>query len=324
MRRPRSLLRPRALPRGGTIGICSPAGPVDEKLLREGTEWLTAEGFAVVTAPHVLGRRGYLSGSDEERLGDFLGLLRDPAIDAILFSRGGFGTARWLPRVDAAELRAARKLIVGYSDVTSVGLFLRRCAGLVSIHGPMLRSDATPEARARLFALACGEPEGRSALAGEGLRRGRVEAPLVGGNLTLVAGSLGTPWEVETRGAILFLEEVSEQPYAIDRFLTQLRNAGKLAGLAGVALGRFANCESERYTEVTSADVLREVFQSAFDGPIVAGLAFGHVPDNLALAIGVRARLDGGAGTLALLEDAVRTPSVARSTLAKPRQGSAA
>jgi muramoyltetrapeptide carboxypeptidase len=300
-----SLLRPHALTRGGTIGICSPAGPLDEAQLHEGDAWLRREGFEVVVAPHVLTRRGYLAGHDEERLGDFLELLRDPAIDAILFSRGGYGTARWLPRLEAGELRAARKLVIGYSDATSVCLFLRRCAGLASIHGPMLRSDATPAARARLLALACGEPDGQAPLAGEAVRGGAVEAPLVGGNLTLVTGSLGTPWEIDTHGAILFLEEVSEQPYAIDRFLTQLRNAGKLEHVAGVALGRFANCESERYPEVSSADVLREIFEAAFKGPIVTGLPFGHVADNLALAVGVRARLDGGAGTLTLLEPAV-------------------
>ena len=137
------------------------------------------------------------------------------------------------------------------------------------------------------------------------LRGGAVEGPLVGGNLTLVAGSLGTPWEIDTHGAILFLEEVSEQPYAIDRLLTQLRNAGKLEYIAGAALGLFANCESERYPEVSSADVLREIFEGAFKGPIVTGLPFGHVADNLALAVGVRARLDGGAGTLTLMEPVV-------------------
>ena len=125
-----SLLRPHALPRGGTIGVCSPAGPVEDAQLREGSAWLAGEGFEVVITPHTLTRRGYLAGSDEERLGDFLDLLRDPAIDAILFSRGGYGTARWLPRLEAGELRAARKLVIGYSDATSVGLFLRRCAGL--------------------------------------------------------------------------------------------------------------------------------------------------------------------------------------------------
>jgi muramoyltetrapeptide carboxypeptidase len=300
-----SLLRPHALPRGGTLGICSPAGPVEEALVREGSEWLRGEGFEVALAPHTLTRRGYLSGSDDERLGDFLELLRDPGIDAIYFSRGGYGTARWLPRVEAGELRAARKLVMGYSDATSVLLFLRRCAGLASIHCPMLRSDMTPGARARLLALACGEAEGLAPLAGEGLRGGVVEAPLVGGNLTLVTGSLGTPWEIDTQGAILFLEEVAEQPYAIDRLLTQLRNAGKLEQVAGVALGRFAKCESERYPEVSSADVLREILEGAFKGPIVTGLPFGHVADNLALAVGVRARLDGGSGTLALLEPAV-------------------
>ena len=302
------LVLPRALPRGGTLGICSPAGPVDAERLRWGIDWLESEGFRVVCAPHVRARCGYLAGDDRQRLEDFLALLRDPQVHAIVYSRGGYGTARWLAGLDPEELRAVRKLVIGHSDATSLALFLRARAGLGSIHGPMLqRDDLTAGARRRLLALACGEPEGGAPLRGVTVRAGVATGPLVGGNLTLLTSSLATPWEIDTRGAVLFLEDVSEQPYAIDRQLQQLRAAGKLDVLAGVALGHFVGCDSPRYPEVSAHDVLAEVLGAAFDGPIVRDLSFGHIADNCALPIGPRARLDGDAGTLTLLETAVET-----------------
>jgi len=302
------LLRPLALPRGGTVGVCSPAGPVEEPCLAWGIEWLRGAGFDVICSPNVLERCGYLAGSDQARLTDFLSLIRDPSIHAIVYSRGGYGTARWLEQLDPRELRDARKLVIGHSDATSLGLYLRARAGLASIHGPMLqRQDLTLEAQHRVLAMACGEPAALEPLVGRSLRGGDACGPLVGGNLTLVTSSLGTPWEIDTRGAILFLEDIAEQPYAIDRQLSQLRAAGKLSGLLGVALGEFVRCESTRYPDRSAHDVLHELLGAAFEGPIVRDLPFGHIADNRALPVGLPARLDGDAGTLTLLEAAVES-----------------
>jgi muramoyltetrapeptide carboxypeptidase len=195
--------------------------------------------------------------------------------------------------------------MVGYSDTTALSLFLLR-AGLVSIHGPMLdRDDLGDEARERLAALLRGEPAGQAPLGGKPLAAGRARGRLVGGNLRMLCASLGTPWEVDTRGAILFLEEVGEEPYAIDRSLGQLRDAGKLASLVGVAVGQLVDCESERYPEVSACDVVRDVLLPEIEGPIVADLPFGHTADNRALGVGVLAELDGDTGTLELVEPAV-------------------
>ncbi len=304
-------LRPHALPHGGTIGICSPAGPIDSTCLDWGIDWLRRAGFDVRCAPHVCGRLGYLAGSDEDRLQDFLTLMRDPSIHAVMYSRGGYGTARWLHALDPAELRSLRKLVIGHSDATILSLYLHARAGLASIHGPMLqRTDLSATAGERLIAMACGEARAMEPIEGEVIRGGYAEGPLIGGNLTMITSSLGTPWEIDARGCILFLEDIAEQPYAIDRQLRQLAAAGKLEGIAGIALGQFVNCESKRYPEPSVHDVLYEALAAATTGPILQDLPFGHVADNRALSIGLEAVLDGRdcrRGTLALSEAAVES-----------------
>jgi muramoyltetrapeptide carboxypeptidase len=302
-----SLLHPRPLAPGSTLGICAPAGPVDEEALAAGIRWLEGAGYAVRCARHLHGRQGYLAGPDAERLEDLLELWGAPEVRGIILARGGYGIARILRQLDPSELRRARKLVVGYSDATSLLLFLRRHAGLAAVHGPMLeRADVTEAARARLLALVRGEPAALEPLEGSGVAGGRASGPLVGGGLTLIASSLGTPWEIDTRGAIVFLEEVCEEPYAIDRLLVQLREAGKLREAAGIAVGQLVQCESERYPEFCARDVVREVLASEVEGPIVEDLPFGHIADNRALGFGVKAELDGKRGTLTLLEPVVR------------------
>ena len=221
-------------------------------------------------------------------------------------ARGGYGVSRYLARVDADELRQARKLVVGYSDTTHLLSYLQARAGLASVHGPMLeRDDVTAEARARQFALMRGEPAGLASLSGRALRGGVAEGPLVGGNLKMLHSSVGTPWEPNVDGAILFFEETSEAPYAIDRALVHLREAGWLARVRGVAVGQLVNCESTRYPGASAPDAVREILAAAVRGPLVVDLPFGHVADNRALGVGVSARLDGDRGLLTGLEPVV-------------------
>ncbi len=305
MRGGSDLVRPRALNPGATIGICAPSGPVETAAVADGERWLEDEGFRVLRAPHLEQRCGYLAGSDAVRAADFLELLRDPRVDAILFARGGYGVGRWIPQLDPAEVVAARKLIIGYSDATLFLLWLR-FAGLVSLHGPMLeRSDLTPEARARLIGLLRGDPQAGAALCGDSVRGGAATGPLVGGSLSLVVASLGTPWEIDTSGALLFFEEIDEPPYAVDRKLVQLRDAGKLSAAAGVAVGALVDCGSERYPEVEVEDVVRDLLLREVDGPVVCGLPIGHIRDNRAVGVGTLASLDGAVGALVLEEPVV-------------------
>ena len=306
----RKLTKPLALPPGSTVGICAPSGPVDVSALEAGLLWLDRAGYKTRCGAHLRDRCGFFAGGDEQRLGDLLELVRAPEVRAIILARGGYGLGRLLGRLDPRELRRARKLFVGYSDATLLLLWLSRCAGLAGVHGPMLeRSDTTPEARERLLELLRGGTGRQVPLEGAPLQGGRSRGRLVGGNLTLLAGSLGTPWEVDTRGAILFLEEVGEEPYAIDRTLLQLREAGKLRGARGVAVGQLVDCASERYPDVTARHVVAEILKAEVEGPIVEDLPFGHVADNRALGVGIAAELDGNLGTLTLLGPVVEDGS---------------
>lgn len=301
-----TLRRPRALRPGQAVGVCAPGGPMEEAALAQGLGWLESEGLPLRCGAHLRNRDGYLAGSDDERLDDLLTLVRDPEVDAILFARGGYGVGRLLPRLDPVLFADSAKLFIGYSDFTAFALWLQRHCALASIHGPMLeREGLTAEARSRLLALARGEPVG--AIEGKSMSGGRARGRLVGGNLRMITTTLGTPWEIDTSGAILFIEEIGEQPYALDRSFVQLRDSGKLEAAAGVAVGRLVDCESPRYPEVSACDVLERALLPEVRGPVVQGLPFGHVDDNRALGVGVLAELDGETGRLTLLEPVVDT-----------------
>ena len=300
------MVRPRALGPEHAIGVCAPSGPIEPEILDAGLAWLAGQGHPVVVGKNVRARAGYLAGGDAERLSDLESLVRDPSVGAILCVRGGYGVSRYLARLDPDELRRARKLVVGYSDATHLLSYLQARAGLASLHGPMLeRTDVTADARARELALMRGEPAGLASLSGRPVRGGVVEGPLVGGNLKMLHSSVGTPWEPALDGAILFFEETSEAPYAIDRALVHLREAGWLSRVRGVAVGQLVNCESTRYPGASAGEAVREILGAAVRGPIVEDLPFGHVADNRALGVGVGARLDGEHGVLTGLEPVV-------------------
>ncbi len=294
------LRRPCPAPRGAILGLCAPGGPVDGPTLDAGVSWLEGEGYRVRFGANLHRRSGYLAGTDDERLSDLRTLIRDPDVSAILLARGGYGISRILRALDPDELRECGKLFVGYSDATALLIHLRECAGLASVHGPMLdRTDLTTAARDRLLALLRGESG--EPLEGRSESGGRARGPLVGGNLTLVTASLGTASEIDTRGAILFLEEVGEEPYRIDRALVQLRDAGKLSEVTGVAVGQLVRCRGERYPQPSPEEVVREVLLPEVSGPVVVDLPFGHVADHRALGFGVEAELNGETGMLSLL-----------------------
>jgi muramoyltetrapeptide carboxypeptidase len=301
------LIKPRAIAPGATVGIAAPGGPIDAERLAAGRALWERAGFRVVHRDDVTARRGYLAGDDARRASELGELICDPGVDAIVCARGGYGTPRILDRLDAAAFRAARKPLVGYSDITALLLWQRRCAGLVGFHGPMLErgGDVDPVAlRVLLEALAGARSAEGRVWTGRPLGGGRASGRLVGGNLVLVVASLGTPWEVDTRGAILLVEDVNEPPYRIDRLLQQLRGAGKLANLAGIGMGAFTGCADERYPETSAEDVMAEIAR-AHGIPLVSELPFGHTLRNLAWPIGARATLDGDAGTLEILEPGV-------------------
>lgn len=300
------LIKPRALPPGASFGIAAPGGPVDPEPLAAGEALLQGAGFRTFRRGDLLARCGYLAGDDARRAKELMELVADPRVDAILCARGGYGCDRILPLLDAAAVRAARKPLVGYSDVTALLLWQRRCAGLMGFHGPMLDrgSDLDPGAFEALLVQLTGEAPVPDSLHGVGKGGGRAEGRLVGGSLTLVAASIGTPWEIDTRGAILMLEDRGEHPYRIDRMIQQLRGAGKLKGPVGIGLGDFASCVDERYPTPTAEGVIEEAVRP-LGLPLVKGLPFGHVRANATWPVGARARIDGERGELRILERGV-------------------
>jgi muramoyltetrapeptide carboxypeptidase len=290
---------------GGTIGIAAPAFPIDPKKLAAGEAMWREAGFQVRRREDLLNVDGFLAGDDARRSKELSDLISDPEIDVVVCARGGYGCHRIVSALDARRVRAARKPLVGYSDITTLLLWQRRCAGVVGFHGPMLEKGdhQAPEALAALVSLLTGASPG-PVLQGRGCGGGRAEGRLVGGNLVTLVASLGTPWEIDTRGAILLFEEIGERPYRIDRLLQQLRAAGKLDGVAGLGVGSLSGCDDSRYPRPSAEEVVSALV-APLRIPFVVGLPFGHGALNLAWPFGVRGRIDGELGTVEPLERAV-------------------
>ncbi len=299
------LRRPRGLRPGATLGIAAPGGPVDPERLEAGEALLRQAGFRTHRRDDLLARDGYLAGDDARRAKELMELVSHPGVDGIVCARGGYGCDRILPLLDAARVRAAAKPLVGFSDVTALLLWQQRRAGLGGFHGPMLDrgEDVDPQAFASLAAQLCGGL-GESVLCGVGRGGGTAGGRLVGGSLTLVAASIGTPWEVPARGAILLLEDRGERPYRVDRMLQQLRGSGLLGRVAGVGIGDVSSCIDERYPRPSVLEVIEQAVRP-LGVPLVTDLPFGHVRANFPWPTGARATLDGERGELRILERGV-------------------
>ena len=308
--------KPKRLQPGDTIAIVSPSSPPpNPKNIDRAVEMLKALGYRVKVAANARKRHGFLAGSDRERAADLMRAFTDRDVKAILCVRGGHGATRLLPLLDYAAIRRNPKIFVGYSDITALHCALLTKANLVTFHGPMLNADFVVqgfpkfirESFFRTLAQASapgGIRQGYKAETVSVLRGGVVRGELVGGNLSLLCSLIGTPWLPSFRRKILFLEDVNEAPYRVDRKLTHLLNTGLLQQVAGVAVGLCADCED-------ATAMRRGEFRQTLDGvlrerllplkvPVVKGLPFGHVPMNATLPVGVRVTLDGRAGDLIL------------------------
>jgi muramoyltetrapeptide carboxypeptidase len=301
-----------ALPPGSLIGIVAPAGPVGPERLAAVPALYAHFGYRCRIYPGCSQRSGYLAGPDALRLADLHAALADPEVAALHAVRGGYGCMRLLDAVDTALLRAQPKLLIGYSDLTALQALWAR-EGLPTLHAPMAASDlllpGRDADRDTLFALLQGGLRARDVLAPvlepSPLHvGGRAEGRLIGGNLSLVAALLGTPWAWDARGALLFLEDVGEDLYRIDRLLTQLRLAGVFDAVAGVVLGSFTEAEPP-------TALLQSMLQPLCERqgkPLLAGWPAGHGTPNRPLPLGLNALLDADAGTLTLGETLLRGP----------------
>ena len=304
-------LKPPPLREGDTIAVVAPASvPRDMSKFKQGVEQLRVRGYRVEVGRAEYVRRGYLCGPDPDRLNELNGYLRRPDVKLILSARGGYGTMRLLPELDYEAIKQHPKLLVGYSDITALHFAIFEKTGVPGISGPMAAvewHDPDP-ASERLFwdLVRGGTPESVLGPKGEqmqGVRPGTVQGVLLGGNLSVIVRLIGTPYLPSLDGAILYVEDVGEQPYRIDRMWTHLRLAGVFDRLAGVALGDFTDCETPG-ADFTLRDIIAGLAGET-GLPCVGGFPIGHGAVNVPVALGARVRLDGGAGTLTFLEPAV-------------------
>lgn len=298
------MIRPPRLREGSRVALVAPAGPIAEERIDVALDRCARLGLEPVLGRSVRARHGgYLAGTDTERLDDLQHALTDPDIDAVWALRGGYGTMRLLRDLDLAPVAASPRAYIGFSDNTAIHLALlaRR---VISFHAPHAGGEATELSEQCLRdVLFRAEPAGVLPLPAREpvtLHDGVAEGPLIGGNLALLAAMCGTPAAPVARDCILFVEDIGEPAYRLDRQWTQLLLAGALDGVAGLAFGRFTDCG-----ESDEVHALLHEMASSMGVPAVAELPIGHEPDNWTLPLGVRARLDAGSGTLELLEPAV-------------------
>jgi muramoyltetrapeptide carboxypeptidase len=297
--------KPAALKPGARIGVIAPAGCVDAPSILAGVEAIEAEGFHVELAPGIYARKGYLAGDERIRAQDLLAFFCRADIDAIFCARGGFGSIQLLPYL-TSELSQYPKIFVGYSDITVLINWLCQFCSMVTFHAPMVAMDIArglePRSRDYFWGVLTGSRRDWTVRLSDAVRSGKARAEMMGGCLSLLVTTLGTPYEIDTRGKILFLEDVGERPYRIERMLTHLKMAGKFDGVAGVVFGEFAHCGGDGPRDIRQ--VVSDLFRDAAY-PVVMGLAAGHGAENLALPFGVKMSLNGDDGILSLDESPV-------------------
>lgn len=288
----KKVLVPEPLKKGDVIRIVAASSPFEKDAFLAGVRWLESQGFIIRYRKDIFTRLPYLAGNDERRADELGEALADDDAGAILFARGGYGAMRLLPFMKKMRKPAKPKIIMGYSDVTSLLVYFRQLFNWATFYGPVVAKDisaATPRISLRAVKEALTTPwPGRTFTFSQAkvIREGSAKAEIVGGCLTLVNAHLGTPYALDVRGKILFLEDVNEKPYQIDRFLTQLRHAGVFDRCCGVLIGSMAGPNPQRHYQKTVAD-----FFAADKFPVVMGLPFGHLKNKLCLPLGMEARM---------------------------------
>ncbi len=299
------LRKPPALKKGDLIGVVAPAGAVKTEDLGNGVRRLEELGFRVALGRSLYRSARYLAGRDEERAADLAEMFANPEVKAVVAARGGYGTSRVIPLLDAKALARSPKIFVGSSDLTLLLHFLRSACRLVTFHGPMVSpnfgkysSPTTNDEFIRI--LSATTPPGPIDVAGvKVLKGGGGEGILTGGCLSLVCQTIGTPYEIRTDDAILFLEDINEPPYRIDRMLTYLKHVGKFDGVRAVVFGLMPDCHPSPQELYTLEDVIRDVLAD-LPCPILYDFPSGHGGTNVTLPFGVRAAVEGA--TLSILE----------------------
>jgi len=293
---------PPTLKPGDTIGIAAPASPFDKTAFEVGCRILESSGFQIVFSDDIFAVHGFLAGRDDIRAGNLNSLFADPEIKGIWTVRGGYGFLRILPLLNYSLIGNNPKLFIGCSDISSGLNTIMRKSGVVTLHGPMITSLAKADRRSIDFVMEFVLKGRIPTLYAEGpvIFRGQAMGPVMGGNLTTLCHLVGTPFEPDFTDAVVFLEDIGEKPYRIDRMMVQMRLAGIFDRVSGICLGTFVDCGQP--------DEIYSIFEEIFDGagiPVMAGFKIGHSFPNLSLPIGLSAELDTDSMSLSYSDRAV-------------------
>ena len=297
-------LKPKKLQPGDTIAVVAPGSPVAEERLYRGVQYLERCGYDVRVAGHTCDQTGYLAGTDEARVADLHSMFEDEGVAAILCARGGYGTPRLLDKIDYDLIRRNPKIFVGYSDITAIQLAFLAKSNLITFSGPMVAVEMAGEVDSftagHLWNLLAGSANATK-LIGEKdgfkcIKPGKTQGTLIGGCLSLVCSLIGTPYLPDFKGSVLFLEEVGEEPYRIDRLLNQLRLSGITNKLSGIIFGRFEECVPSKPAQTFSLEEIFRDLTSDLDIPIVSGLPYGHIDRKYTVPVGVEVELDADKG----------------------------
>lgn len=314
-----NLIKPERLRTGDKIGLITPGSFIPDRTLEKAIANIRALGFEVVLGRNIRAKNGYIAGTDAQRLDDLHAMFSNPDIRGVWCARGGYGCTRLLPNIDYTLIQNNPKVLIGYSDITALHLAIHQRTGLVTFHGPVAGSDFTAYTAKHVKAVLMDAtaPHVIDTLTEYGtvknpelykpliIKSGKVQGPLFGGNLSLLAAMAGTEFGLDARGKLLFIEDIDEKPYRVDRMLTQLRQSANLDQAAAFGLGVFAGCIPEPGDEsLTLAQTIMDRL-SDLDRPAVYGLTFGHIANQCTLPTGIQAELDTENLRITLLEAGV-------------------
>lgn len=311
------LLKPQRVVPGDSVGIIAPASPPSRpQTVDEAIASLKNLGFCPVLARSVRRRMGYLAGTDLDRASDIMDMFTNPTIKAIFCLRGGYGSARLLDQLDYDAIRNNPKPLIGFSDITSLLIAIYVKSGLITYHGPNLDKAFIDNSRhtfsvSSALTTLTGETKSVNVFKGhtnkiDSINAGKVTAPIIGGNLTILSTLIGTPYQPDFSGKIFFIEDIKEPPYKIDRYLTFFRNAGILKEVSGIIVGQFKDCDIPETREKASGELdLKDVLAdrlSNLDIPVISGAPIGHVDDNATIPMGIMAHFNAELKSLEFTE----------------------
>ena len=317
-------IKPPRLYQGDTIGLIAPGWLITEKQLQESIDQISQLGFVPFYTEKILGKNGYFSGTDEQRATDLNEMFLNPQVKGIICANGGYGCTRILDLIDYQAIKENPKVIIGYSDVTALLNAIHQKTNLITFHGPISRTikydysasqfeKVVKNPKKKLIIKSYPKYLEKSAEKSEYKRytitSGKAKGDLVGGNLTLITSMIGTEYQLDFTDKIVFIEDIGEEPYKIDRMLTQLIKTGELQKASGIVFGILRACEKSEKSKAPNSFTLKEVIEERIKPlniPAVYGLSFGHLSNNFTIPIGIMAKLDANKMTIELLEKAVK------------------